>query len=126
MQEVGVDIEGRLSGGEFDKSKLPLIEERIGVVESLKRKYGGSISSVLEYKKQIKIELEGLFSISKSNTELKNEIKNLEQIYSEKAHLLSKIRCSKTKVLASLIEKSLGVLNMPYAKFKINVSSFVQ
>lgn len=123
LQEVGIDIEGKLSDGEFDKSKLPLIEERIGVVESLKRKYGGSISSVLEYKKQIKIELESLFSISKSNTELKNEIKNLEQVYSEKAHLLSKIRCSKTKILASLIERSLGVLNMPHAKFKINVSS---
>ena len=123
LQEVGTDIEGKLSDGELDKSKLPLIEERIGVVESLKRKYGGSISSVLEYKKQIKIELESLFSISKSNTELKNEIKNLEQVYSEKAHLLSKIRCSKTKILASLIERSLGVLNMPHAKFKINVSS---
>ena len=123
LQEVGIDIEGRLSEGEFDKSKLPQIGERIGVVESLKRKYGGSISSVLEYKKQIKKELDSLFSISKSNTELKNEIQNLEQAYFEKAHLLSKIRSSKTKILASLIESSLGVLNMPHAKFKINVSS---
>jgi DNA repair protein RecN (Recombination protein N) len=123
LQEVGIDIEGRLLEGVFDKSKLPQIEERIGVVEGLKRKYGGSISSVLEYKENIKKELEGFSSISKSNTELKNEIQNLEQAYFEKANLLSKIRSSKTKMLASLIERSLGVLNMPHAKFKINVSN---
>ena len=51
LQEVEIDIEGRLTNDDFDKSRLPIIEERIGVIETLKRKYGGSIESIFENKK---------------------------------------------------------------------------
>ena len=57
LQEVEIDIEGRLTNDDFDKSRLPIIEERIGVIETLKRKYGGSTESIFENEKQIKKQL---------------------------------------------------------------------
>ena len=57
LQEIEIDIEARLSGGDFDISRLPNIEERISLFEQLKRKYGGSIDSIFENEKQIRYEL---------------------------------------------------------------------
>ena len=126
LQDVGIDIESRLSNGDFDKSRLPVIEERISVIENLKRKYGGSLDSVLEYKEQIKKELDSFCFYSQSVAEIKSKIQNLEKDYKEKALSLSKKRISKTKILASMIESSLGVLNMPHAKFKISLSNIYE
>ena len=48
LQDIDSEIESRLSSDEIDKTRLSFIEERISVLESLKRKYGGSIESVIE------------------------------------------------------------------------------
>ena len=53
LQEIEIDIEARLSADDFDISRLPNIEERISLFEQLKRKYGGSIESILKMKSKL-------------------------------------------------------------------------
>ena len=48
LQEAGSQISSELMNLEFDPEELNSLEERINAIESLKRKYGGSIEAVLE------------------------------------------------------------------------------
>ena len=122
LQEMEIDIEARLSTDDFDSSRLPNIEERISLFEQLKRKYGGSIESIFENEKQIRYELNRISNYAKSDSELKNQIAELEDEYTEIAFKLSEKRKSNADTLSSMIEKSLGVLNMNHAKFDIRLS----
>ena len=122
LQEMEIDIEARLSTDDFDSSRLPNIEERISLFEQLKRKYGGSIESIFENEKQIRYELNRISNYAKSDSELKNQIAELEDEYTEIAFKLSEKRKSNADTLSSMIEKSLGVLNMNHAKFDVRLS----
>ena len=57
LQDVDSEINSRLGSDEFDETRLSFIEERITVLETLKRKYGGSLESVMLYRNQISQEL---------------------------------------------------------------------
>ena len=46
LEEANTEIDQQLIGIEFDSEELTLLEERLSALESLKRKYGGSIEAV--------------------------------------------------------------------------------
>jgi DNA repair protein RecN (Recombination protein N) len=122
LQDIDSEIESRLSSDEIDKTRLSFIEERISVLESLKRKYGGSIESVFENRDLMRKELAELSSFVKSDKDLSEKIEDLEKKYNKLAIELSINRKNKSKILSRLIENSLGDLNMNGAKFSINIS----
>ena len=78
LQDVDLEMEDRLSNDDLDQERLTFIEQRISSLESLKRKYGGSIESVVDYRESIRNELEEISSFVNSDNELKN-IKKLEK-----------------------------------------------
>ena len=123
LQEVEMDIEGRLTNDDFDKSRLPIIEERIGVIETLKRKYGGSTESIFENEKLIKKQIDELSAYVQSDSDLKSKIKDYENKYIKIANKLSSKRNEKVGILSSKIEKSLALLNMEHARFEIQISN---
>ena len=122
LQDIDSEIESTLSSDEIDKTRLSFIEERISVLESLKRKYGGSIESVIENRDLMRKELDELSSFVKSDKDLSEKIEDLEKKYNKLAIELSISRKNKSKNLSRLIENSLGDLNMKGAKFSINIS----
>ena len=66
IQEVVSDIINEKDKIDFNQQELKDIEERFSNIESLKRKYGGTIDSVIFNRDRIKIELEQLQNIYKS------------------------------------------------------------
>ena len=122
LQDIDSDIEARLSSDEFDSSKLSSIEERISVLESLKRKYGGSIESVIQNRDLIKKELAEISFFVETEAELSKNIEELKKKYNKLALELLIGRKSKSKNLSQLIENSLSELNMNGAKFSIDIS----
>ena len=71
IQEVVSDIINEKDKIDFDHLELKDIEERFSNIESLKRKYGGSIDSVFLNKDRIKNELEQLQNIYQTKTLIK-------------------------------------------------------
>ena len=122
LQDVDLEMEDRLSNDEFDQERLTFIEQRISILESLKRKYGGSIESVVDYRESIRNELEEISSFVNSDKELKENIKKLEKAYGDIAIQLSSKREKISGILSSLIEDSLKELNMSGANFEIKIS----
>ena len=122
LQDVDSEINSRLINDEFDDERLSFIEERTAVLETLKRKYGGSLESVLEHRNQIRQELTQISSSIKSELDLNENIKELEKKYNKLATELSVNRNNNRIKLSSLIEGSLGELNMKRARFNIEIS----
>ena len=78
MQEAGSEISSELLGLEYDPEELNALEERLNAIESLKRKYGGSLESVLEKKSHIVSEICSIENPKNSEKELIKTIKNKE------------------------------------------------
>ena len=103
--------------------ELERINEIISHIEMLKRKYGGSIESVIEYKEKI-------IQSEKDSGNCKDDIKKLEiklediskhlNNYAEK---LSQNRNKTAARLESIIKRNLENLNMPDIQFEINLST---
>ena len=123
LQDVDSEINSRLGSDEFDEARLSFIEQRITVLETLKRKYGGTLESVVAYGDQISQELDEISSLIKSDLDINKNIEELEDKYNELATKLSTNRKNKKADLSKLIEASLSELNMERARFSIEMSS---
>ena len=122
LQDIDSEINSRLASDEFDEVRLLVIEERITALETLKRKYGGSLESVVAYRDQISQELAEISLLSKSDLDLNKNIEELEYKYNKLAATLSTNRKNKKAELSRLIEYSLSELNMKRARFSIEMS----
>ena len=119
LQEAGSEISSELLGLEYDPEELNALEERLNAIESLKRKYGGSLESVLEKKSHIISEISSIENPKNSEKEIIKTIKNKEIEFSKTAILVHRARKLQSKELSEKIEKAMSELNMPSAQFEI-------
>ena len=105
---------------EIDPAQLEKIEERLDLIDKLKRKYGNSIKEILDYLKKIKKEVKNLRGLKENQEELENLIKEKFSEYCKKAILLSSKRKEDAKKLEKEIEREISLLGMEKARFKVN------
>lgn len=123
VQEALATITTSIDLLEMDESRLLEVDNRLDVIRQLKRKYGDSVSSVLEYFNQISAELGEL---PLSGSELDGMEKQLEQLHSELIELSGKLT-SKRKEIARDLEKAvmehLAELYMENTIFSVQIES---
>lgn len=107
---------------EFDEQTFAETEERLNVVNSLKDKYGSSIEKVLQYEEDSIKRLETLQNAEQKIEELKEERKQLEDLYRISAGRLSITRKRIAKKLQKNIKKALEDLNFLSVVFEIQVT----
>ncbi|MDD5435324.1 MAG: hypothetical protein PH343_07845, partial [Nitrospira sp.] len=105
----------------FDPDRLEKIEERLYLIERLKKKYGESIKDILAFQEKLGFELDALeFSdqnLNANRDEIKVVSKDLEQDASE----LSKLRMQAIKRLEEAVMTELSQLQMGRTKFVVNI-----
>lgn len=121
VQELTRDISDLNSDVSFDESKRNEIEERLDCIYDLKRKYGNSISEIIEYKEQIKKDIYTIENLEEHNNKLKKELEDLTTKMSEKCSVLNKMRSKYSKVLNEKINKELKDLEMKNASFHVDI-----
>ncbi len=110
MQEVNINTE------------LNRIEERLALISSLCKKYGGSISEVLKSHENAKKELQ---AIEVSDEELEKNLKEFNRIKENvklSAYRLSKKREQYAKIFAEKIKSELIYLDMPKIELVVSQS----
>ena len=80
IQEVSYDISSFSEDMYFDEEEQNKIEERLDLINSLKRKYGNTIEEILEYKEKINQEIFEIENLEDYIIKLKNELKKLEKV----------------------------------------------
>ena len=106
-----------------DPSLLKEIEERLHSIESLKRKYGGSIESVQSFIEEAKDELDQLTKLDVKISQNKEERKLLIMQYQRLADEIHEVRSKSIKTIEDEVQSALTELNMPGALFNISVST---
>ncbi len=106
---------------EFDPRRLDQIEERIEVITSLKRKYGGSIEAVLAFAENAQAELDAIIHSEERLEELRAEEERLLRALGEQAGDLSARRQQAAARLTEAIERELNDLRMQDARFDVQI-----
>jgi len=100
---------------------LEKVEERLDLVEKLKRKYGQNLTDIQAHFLRIKEERERLLQGEELLAKVKAEIETLFQEYSSKSGQLSDKRRRAARELENQVEKEIAQLGMKKAKFEVQV-----
>jgi len=119
LQEIGSTISGRLSRIEADPARLQYLEDRMALVQSLKRKYGGSVEGINDSLAKYEERLDDLVNRSDKIEKLQQKITALSKELMEKASELSSIRKKAGIKLAKAITAALNDLGFLNASFDI-------
>jgi DNA repair protein RecN (Recombination protein N) len=98
------------------------IEERLSVIEKLKRKYGPTIEAILARGEALRRERTGLESGRERLQELETVIEAKFREYAGLAARLGAARKKAADKLGRLIEKEIALLGMAKARFKVQLS----
>ena len=121
IQEVGVDINSISKDNYFNEEEKFDIEERLDLINSLKRKYGSTIDEILKYKNNIKNEIYEIENLEGYINSLKSKLRNLEEEMMKLAEKMHNIRIKFSQDLSSKINKELKDLEMKNATFSVKI-----
>lgn len=121
LRESGTELRDYSQNLENDTQRLNEIQERLFLLDKLKRKYGGSLQSVLETFENLSKELNAIEFSTQNIDELENEISQTKKDLQITANVISENRKNYAQVLSSLIQEKLEKLELPKARFEISV-----
>lgn len=105
-----------------DTERLNEIQERLFIFDKLKRKYGGTLESVLQNYEQFSNELSTIEFSTQNIDKLEQEISKSKSELTEIASKITKNRSNYAQVLSVLIQDKLAVLELPKARFEIKIT----
>jgi DNA repair protein RecN (Recombination protein N) len=98
------------------------IEERLSVIEKLKRKYGGTIEAVVGHGEALRSERSSLEAGRERLQELESAIHSKFGEYSDFASRLGVERAKAAEKLGRIIEKEIAILGMKKARFEVRLT----
>lgn len=121
VEEASLSIRRYRDSIEFDPGMLEVVEERLDLINRLKRKYGATIEEILQYRDSAEAELSDIQNSDEKIRKLETQLENLRQQLAQKAKALSSIRSKAAKDLGRKIEQELKDLLMTNAQIEIKV-----
>ena len=126
MEDVLQEIRNYRDGVEYNQEELDQIEQRLDLINILKRKYGSTIEDILKYKDKISHELEQM----ERSEEIIGELESEKSIVLEKLKTLAAsitlIRQETAAALKEQVERELKYLGMEKAVFKADINMRTQ
>jgi len=105
---------------DIEPVRLEEVRERLSSFNMLKKKYGGSISAVITYRKEIGAEFDLAENFSEKILQLNNEIEGLRKDAGNEAEKVTFARKKIASEIIPVIEESLKYLGIPDPKFSVN------
>ena len=121
LEDILKVIHGIDQGVSINNEELTEINEILNHLELLKRKYGGSIESVVQYYQHIQVAEEKMESNNEEIQYLEAELILSKEELTMKAEWISRKRHETALQLETIISDNLQHLNMPNIDFKIEL-----
>ncbi len=121
LSELAGNLDDYTQELEFDPQRLQEVEERIELIETLKRKYGDTIEQVIAFGEEASTELAELDSWEGRTEELEAQEEALLKKIGKLAAKLSKERSTAGETLARQVEVELADLRMEKARCGVAV-----
>lgn len=120
LKNVSSSLRDYSSALDNDEERINSIQERLFLLDKLKRKYGGTLEKVMEQGELLRKELEGIEFSTQNIEDLENEISKHKLELENMAEKISEVRKNYAQVLSSLIVEKLEKLELPKVKFEIH------
>ncbi|EUJ38238.1 DNA repair protein RecN [Brochothrix campestris] len=119
LTDVATELNQELASLEFNPEQLNQIETRMDALTQLKRKYGDSVSAMMQYHDKISRELDNLQHSETHAEQLQTEIETIATQLTQKAEGLTHIRRTAAEVLTAAIHDEFKELYMDKAIFSV-------
>ncbi|MGI2326616.1 DNA repair protein RecN [Planococcus sp. YIM B11945] len=123
IQDISTEIKRIIDVMEFDPERLNEIEQRLSLIQSLKRKYGASVEDILLYHEAQTEELDKLLNRDQRLQLDQAKLKELTEDLRVEAEELTILRKKAAVSLGMAIMEQLQELHMGKASFEVNFSA---
>ncbi|MBW6465298.1 MAG: DNA repair protein RecN [Brevefilum sp.] len=123
LQELALDLRNYAENIEFNPRLLDQVEERIDLINNLKRKYGDSIEAILAFGDKARKDLDSITHAEDRLAELETQEAELLRALAEHGQALSQQRTQTAGELGRWVEVELAELQMSKARFQVNIDS---
>lgn len=121
IADLGRELQDYADALEFNPERLAEVEERIHLIENLKRKYGDSIDEILAFAEEAQTELEELDDWEVKTASLEAEEESLLQIIADLGQDLSQARRKAGEKMAARVVEELTHLRMAHTRFAVEI-----
>ncbi len=121
LRTAGSELRDYSQNLDNDTQRLNDIQERLYLLDKLKRKYGGTLQAVMETFENLSKELNAIEFSTQNIDELEAKISHAKQDLEKRASEISEQRKNYAEVLSTLIQDKLAKLELPKARFEISV-----
>jgi len=124
LEDVTETLRSYLGNLDAEADRLESIETRLDLINKLKRKYGGSLETLLQKRDTIEAELAATATIDDDIQRSETQLNDYYDQLADLARRLSGERKQVATVLAESVEKELEGLKMAGTRFSVNLSRF--
>ena len=121
LKTVSSSLRDYSSALEYDEERINIIQERIFLLDKLKRKYGGTIEKVIEMGISLRKELDSIEFSTERIESLEADISDLNKKLLLQAEEITKIRKERACELSAQIVQKLEKLELPKVRFEIDI-----
>jgi DNA repair protein RecN (Recombination protein N) len=121
IEDVSATARDYADGIDASPERLAEVEDRLALLDRLKRKYGNTVDAVIAYEEDVTRKLDELENREDVVRDLKKQLAADETVFLTAAQAVSKKRYSAARELQKLVEAEINQLAMK-AQFKIEVS----
>jgi len=122
VKELADSLRSYKSKIDVDPKETEYKRERLGAINMLKKKYGGSIENIIEHRNKIGKDFELADNFSDAISKIQSEIKALQKSAGEAAEKISLSRKKSAAKVESEVIKSLNQLGISDSSFKVKIS----
>lgn len=119
LQELAAELRGYTERIESEPGRLEQVEERLEVLDRLKRKHGGSIESVLAHAERCRAEIATIDGAGDRTEELEAELAAASRLRTDLGAQLSEVRARAARRLEKRVGEELDQLAMGGAKLDV-------
>lgn len=124
LDDAARELERYAAGIEVDPERAGAIEERLALLERLRRKYGADETEILAFRARVGAELAELGGSDERLAQLEGEHAAARAALADAAARLTAARQRAARALAAALEAALGDLAMPGARFEIALAAW--
>ncbi len=121
LEDVATGISSYEADIEDDPRRLADIEDRLDLINKLKRKYGATIEEILAHAAKSQAELESIVHRDEIIAQLQQKDSQLRREIGALAQQLSERRSEAAERLSAAMEEQLNDLNMTRARFSVEI-----
>lgn len=123
LEELATSLTDYTSQLDLDPKQLTALEERLSLIETLKRKYGNTLKEVIEFGENASVRLKKIEGRGEERVQWQEEIAAAEKTLLAQGEKLSKLRKQAVPKLTAVISNQLRDLGFKKSEFDIRLVS---